>query len=89
MRLLIKNDSSMLCRGQVSSLGGKPFGLAVAQDGSGLAVTGNVEKNILVIRDGRTVSTKQVAYIPQSFAVSVDNKQVAVGGDVSSHVSSS
>jgi len=60
--------------------GGRPFDLAVARQG-GLAVVVTIEKEIVVIRNGKVTNKKKVEYTPQAVAISLDAKEVAVGGD--------
>lgn len=62
-------------------LGAKPFGLAVAPRSKGLALSGTFDKKVLLVRNGRIVHTKDVAYTPNAFAFSSDESEVAVGGD--------
>jgi len=62
-------------------LGAKPFGLAVAPRTKGLALSGTFDKKVLLVRNGRIVHTKDVSYIPNAFAFSSDESEVAVGGD--------
>lgn len=67
--------------GQTTSVGGKPFGLAVSPTEPGLIVTGTFDQKVHVIRGGRIVSSKAVGWTPLSFAFSADGRQVAVGAD--------
>jgi len=67
--------------GDKVTLGGKPFGLAVAPRTKGLALTGTFEKKVLLIKNGAIVTTKDVAYTPNAFAFSPNESEVAVGGD--------
>ena len=67
--------------GEKVSLGGKPFGLAVAPNTRGLALTGTFEKKVLLVQNGRIVHSKDVAYTPTAFAFSPNESEIAVGGD--------
>jgi len=46
-----------------------------------LAATGTFDKKVLVVRNGRIASTKDVSYTPHSFAFSTDESELVVGGD--------
>jgi len=61
-------------------LDGPPAGVAAGQKHQDLIVTATIH-SIVVIRNGNIVSTTPVSYSPQAVALSIDEQQVAVGGE--------
>jgi len=67
-------------KGASTSLGSRPLALGVSHT-SNLAVTGQFNQSLNVLKNGQVVSNLKVSYNPASVAVAPGDGKVAVGGE--------